>query len=84
MISQSQIFLRARQTGDRLLMNDGHHKSLKKLFIEKKIPLLQRQRLPIFTNGEEILAVAGIGVSPLYRAESGDSALIIYTEIKEM
>lgn len=84
MISQSGIFLRARQTGDRLLMNDGHHKSLKKLFIEKKIPLLQRQRLPIFTNGEEILAVAGIGVSPLYRAQSGDSALIIYTEIKEM
>lgn len=81
MISQSRIYLRARQQGDRILTDGGHHKSLKKLFVEKKIPRHLRQRLPVITTGKEILAAAGVGVSSEYRARAGESALIISIEI---
>ena len=80
MIGESRISLRQRQEGDRFLMNGGYHKSLKKLFIEKKLPRDLRQRLPVFTCGQAILAVGGIGVSADFRAEEGQPALIISIE----
>ncbi|MBQ4565695.1 MAG: tRNA lysidine(34) synthetase TilS [Oscillospiraceae bacterium] len=81
MITQSRIFVRQRQEGDRFLMNGGFHKSLKKLLIEKKIPCDLRQRLPVFTSGQALLGVGGIGVSADHRAEEGQPALIISIEI---
>ena len=81
MISESRIFVRPRQEGDCFSMNGGYHKRLKKLFIEKKIPLDQRQRLPVFTSGQALLAVGGIGVSADFRGQEGQPALIISIEI---
>ena len=63
------------------MMNGGFHKSLKKLLIEKKIPCDLRQRLPVFTSGQALLGVGGIGVSADHRAEEGQPALIISIEI---
>ena len=81
MIAESNLRIRARQEKDRLVMANGHSKSLKKLFIERKIPRHLRRSLPVITNGEEILAVAGIGVDSRYAAQPGESALIIDIEI---
>lgn len=83
MIAESILWARARREKDRFVMADGHSKSLKKLFIERKIPRHLRQSLPIITQGEEILAVAGIGVSSRYAAQPGETALIIDIEKKE-
>lgn len=81
MISESRITVRQRQEGDRFLMNGGFHKSLKKLLIEKKIPCDLRQRFPVFTCGQELLAVGGIGVCADHCAVEGEPALIISIEI---
>ena len=80
MISQSRILVRARRQEDQIEIDGGRHKSLKKLFIEKKLPAHLRHRIPIFTIEETIFAAAG-AVAPQYRALPGAAALIISTEI---
>ncbi len=52
---------RNRREGDKILLG-GHHKSLKKLFSEKKISPELRAKLPILCDEEGILAVPKIGV----------------------
>ena len=54
------VWLRGRQTGDTIRLPGGS-KTLKKLFIDRKIPASQRHRIPVLTDGEGILAVYGIG-----------------------
>ena len=58
---QGAVILRPRQTGDRVLLSGGT-KSLKKLFIDRKIPASQRMRIPVVTDEQGILGVYGIGV----------------------
>lgn len=56
------IKVRNRRIGDEILIN-GMHKSLKKLFIEKKIPKEYRDIIPIIFDDEGIIYVPFIGVS---------------------
>ena len=77
MICGLQITLRPRQVGDRMQTSDGHSKSLKKLMIDRKIPRHKRDLLPVFTDGTQVLAVAGLGVSSRCLPEEGQTALII-------
>lgn len=84
MIAESILTARPRREGDRLRMKGGQSKSLKKLFIERKIPLLRRQRLPVIAAGSRILGVGGIGANEECLAESGSPALIIDIEKKEI
>ncbi len=77
MICGLPITVRPRQVGDRLQTPDGHSKTLKKLMIERKIPRLERDLLPVFTVGAHILAVAGLGVSSRCLPQEGQTALII-------
>ena len=55
------LLARNRREGDNILLG-GHHKSLKKLFTEKKIPPELRAKLPILCDEDGILAVPGIGI----------------------
>jgi tRNA(Ile)-lysidine synthase len=50
------------------------HKKVKDLFIEKKVPLPTRQRLPILVADEEILWIPGCARSDLARVtpETGE------------
>lgn len=77
MIRQSIIWVRPRQSGDLLSVDGGHRRSLKKLFIDRRIPRPERDRTPVFTDGKTILAVAGLGVAPQYRPREGEAALLI-------
>ena len=54
------IVLRPRLAGDRIRLNGGS-RSLKKLFIDKKIPAGQRERVPVLADEKGILGVYGIG-----------------------
>ena len=58
---KGMLFVRNRREGDRILLG-GMHKSLKKLFCEKKIPPELRARLPILCDGDGILAVPMLGI----------------------
>lgn len=53
--------IRPRQTGDGITLPGRPRRSLKKLFIDGKIPRLERERIPVLADGEGVLAAAGFG-----------------------
>lgn len=54
--------VRARRTGDRICLDRRQgSKTLKKLFIEKKIPAERRDRLPIIADEKKIIAIPKLG-----------------------
>lgn len=56
------VYLRPRREGDTIRLPGGT-KSLKKLFIDKKIPAWQRGAVPVLADSAGVLAVCGIGVN---------------------
>lgn len=56
------ITIRSRQTGDTIRLSGGT-KSLKKLFVDRKIPAAQRNAIPVLADEQGVLAVCGIGVN---------------------
>ena len=57
-----QIFVRSRMSGDTIRLPGGT-RSLKKLFIDRKIPAAQRDQIPILCDEMGILGIPGIGVN---------------------
>lgn len=57
-----QVWLRSRKTGDEIRLPGGS-KSLKKLYIDRKIPASQRHLIPVLAGDEGVLAVGGIGAN---------------------
>ncbi len=70
------IWLRPRRPGDQIRLPGGH-KSLKKLLIDRKVPALWRDRIPVVADEAGVLAVFGVGVNLDRRAEPGSRALEI-------
>ena len=56
-----RIYIRSRQPGDSIRLSGGT-KSLKKLFIDRKIPAGTRAQIPVVCDDKGILGVYGIGV----------------------
>ncbi len=56
------LVMRCRQEGDRIRLSGGT-KTLKKLWIDKKIPAQKRLQIPVFGDENGVLAVYGIGVN---------------------
>ena len=59
---QGGILVRSRREGDRIRLSGGT-KSVKKLFIDKKIPASYRQMVPVLEDDIGILGVCGIGAN---------------------
>ncbi len=57
---KGKMVLRSRKTGDTIRLLCGT-KSLKKLFIDEKIPAEQRDTVPVLADDAGVLAVIGIG-----------------------
>ena len=57
-----QVVVRSRQSGDEIRLPGGT-KSLKKLFIDRKIPAAQRPQVPVVADDAGVLGVYGIGVN---------------------
>ena len=58
--TKGTLMLRSRGEGDTIVLSGGR-KSLKKLFIDRKIPASQRSRVPVIADGDGIVGVVGIG-----------------------
>ena len=52
-------------------------KSLKKLFIEKKIPAFERELVPVIADEETVLAVVSLGQEATLAAEKSEAAIMI-------
>ena len=57
-----KIVIRARRSGDSIRLSGGS-KSLKKLFIDRKIPAARRQQIPVVCDDAGILGVYTIGAN---------------------
>jgi len=57
-----KVFIRSRQSGDTIRLPGGT-KSIKKLFIDRKIPAAQRDQIPILCDDAGIIGIPGIGVN---------------------
>ena len=74
------VVVRSRRPGDEMRLPGGT-KSLKKLFIEKKIPSSQRDLMPVLADEKGVLAVYGLGVN-LDRVSQEEPALqILFQEL---
>ena len=58
---EGKVWLRSRMSGDRIRLNVGT-RSLKKLFIDRKIPANSRQRIPVLADDLGVIGVYGIGI----------------------
>jgi tRNA(Ile)-lysidine synthase len=59
---EGTIRLRSRKSGDSIRLSGGS-KSLKKLFIDRKIPAARRQKIPVVCDDAGILGVYTIGAN---------------------
>lgn len=57
-----QVILRSRNSGDAMRLRGGT-KSLKKLFVDRKIPAVKRMAVPVIADADGVLGVYGIGVN---------------------
>ena len=73
------IVVRNRRSGDEMRLPGGT-KSLKKLFIDRKIPASQRELIPVVADDAGVLGVYGIGVN-LDRVPADLPAVRIRVEI---
>ncbi len=67
---KGEIIIRQRQPGDYFLIN-GHHKKLRKFFIEQHVPLEKRENLLILVE-KDIYAITDLTVSDLSKALKND------------
>ncbi|MDD6200933.1 MAG: tRNA lysidine(34) synthetase TilS [Firmicutes bacterium] len=56
------VVVRCRQAGDEIRLSGGT-KSVKKLFIDRKIPADRRLRIPVLADDAGVLGICGIGVN---------------------
>ena len=68
---ENELFARNRQAGDTIL-DGGVHKKLKKLMCDKKVPLAERDTLPLILSDEKIIYAPLCAVSDIARAKKND------------
>ena len=59
---EGPLVLRFRQSGDSIRLSGGS-RSLKKLFIDRKIPAAERDGIPVIADDIGLIGVRGIGIS---------------------
>ncbi|WP_062004608.1 tRNA lysidine(34) synthetase TilS [Streptococcus cristatus] len=68
---ETPLLLRLRKTGDCLRLK-GHHKKLRRLFIDQKIPFEERGKAIIVEQNQQILAIVNIAISDLSKELKSD------------
>jgi tRNA(Ile)-lysidine synthase len=80
-----KITVRPRREGDCIRLNkQSGTKTLKKLFIEKRIPARKRALVPVISDDEGVLGIYGLGIGDRAIPETGDTAIqISFEEIQQ-
>ena len=76
------VYLRARREGDCIRLPGGT-KSLKKLFIDRKIPAMERSRVPVLADDLGVLWVYGFGPNRDRLADTGPALEIQIEELTD-
>jgi len=76
-----KMSVRSRSAGDRIrLKGQNCTKTLKKLFIEKRIPVRKRNLIPVISDEEGVLGIYKLGVSERAVPKPGDTTIMIIFE----
>ena len=78
-VPEGTLRLRSRQSGDEIRLSGGT-KSLKKLFIDRKIPASRRALVPVLTDDRGVLAVYGIGANQNRIPAKLPAVQVVFTE----
>ena len=80
-----KISVRSRREGDSVrLKGQSGTKTLKKLFIEKRIPARKRNLIPVICDDAGVLGIYGLGTGDRAIPEPGDTAIMLkFEEIKK-
>jgi tRNA(Ile)-lysidine synthase len=71
------LWIRNRRKGDRFTpLGLNGRKKLKDLFIDRKIPLRERDRIPIVLDREKILWIVGIEISDLIKVDKDTKRIL--------
>ena len=76
-----KIVVRSRQQGDKMRLSGGT-KSLKKLFIDRKIPASRRSQIPVIADDHGVLAVYGIGANLDRAPANGNGVRFLFEELR--
>lgn len=82
MMDPMELTARPRAEGDAMRLSGGR-RTLKRLMIDRKIPAVQRSRLPVIADSGGVLAVYGVGADVARAAHAGERAVIIEIEQTE-
>ena len=78
-----RIIVRPRREGDKVrFIGQNATKTLKKLFIEKRVPERKRSLIPVIADDSGVLAVYGLGIGDRAIPEPGEPAVQIEFEIQ--
>ena len=77
------VVWRFRKSGDIIEKFGGGTKKLKSYLIDKKIPLRERDFLPVLASGIDIFAIAGVEISDKVKIDSEIKSLIKIEVIKK-
>lgn len=61
------LSVRYRRTGDYLVLPGGGRKTLKRFFIDEKVPREVRDQIPVLAEGNQVLWVVGYRISEYYK-----------------
>ncbi len=78
----SEITIRPRTAGDSIKLSGRPEKTLKKLFIDMKIPKDERDNIPVIVADGKIAGVYGIGADE--RMSASDKEKILWVEIRRI
>lgn len=74
------VWLRSRCAGDEMRLSGGT-KTVKKIYIDRKIPASHRPLIPVLADEEGVLAVFGIGVNRDRIPEQAPAIQFIFTKV---
>ena len=76
-----KIVLRPRNSGDAIRLSGGK-KTLKKLFIDRKIPAAHRQMIPVVSDEAGVLGVYGVGPDQDRIMQDGTGVQILFESVE--
>ena len=74
--------VRCRNEHDEIKLAKRPTKSLKKLFVEARVPKMRRENIPVIADEKNVLAVYGFGQNEIYLPKAEEKVFCI--EIKKV
>lgn len=79
-LSDAPLRLRPWQKGDRIVpLGNSHSKKVSDIFIDQKIPLPKKKRIPLLTCGDSIVWICGMKLSDEYKVVPSTTRLLKLT-----